>query len=116
MFPNQKRRNKTEEHYQLVRQSLQDNGITSIEQAEDKIVHIFKGARRYSIIAVIIGAIAVLMLPTQALMCGILLVCVLIWIWSSSLAGKRYIRRYINEDIQVTTDNTITDSTTKESH
>ncbi|MGH1540890.1 MAG: hypothetical protein ACRBHB_10745 [Arenicella sp.] len=93
-------RNKNEQHYQLVMQDLKASGVETEEQAKEKIQNMMGTAKLYSKVAVLVLLIFLLALPRYAVFSVMIALIFLAWVWSSTIAGRQYIQRYIAEEIE----------------
>lgn len=98
MAPKRLSSKKEEQGYQIVYNDLKSSGIGDAEQAQERIAVMMADGRRYTVVATILLLIFLLLLPRYAVFAVMLYLIFMAWAWTSIMAGKRYINRYVEEE------------------
>lgn len=93
--------------YESMRDTLRDNGIDTPEAAREAIKRFQRRALKYVGVGLAALLPMVLLLPKAMPLTAILVLFLVAWVASSAYNGKRYIQRYIDEDLKQGTSKTI---------
>ncbi len=89
---------KQQSEYQSFRETLKNTRINSHADARLLINKINTRALYFILLILGIATIVILIIPKLKVMVIIFAVLALLWVFSSTLKGKMYLRRYINEE------------------
>lgn len=87
-------------NYEMMRDAMLRGSITTVEAAQDVIEKSKNRSLKFLSVALAVLLLILFLFPNfmPALVC--LAVIVTIWIVNSIISGKRYVERYINEELQ----------------
>jgi hypothetical protein len=86
--------------YQSMRDGLRRGGINSPEAAMDLIRQTQKRALKAAGVSTLLFVLVALLQPGIAPAAFVVLLLVLVWIANSFVNGRRYIKRYIKEELE----------------
>lgn len=84
--------------YSKFRQSLTDSSINSLQDAEALLKNIQQRALLFSILTVVVASILVIFLPKLKIIVIVFSLLILLWLYTITFKGKRFMRRYIKEE------------------
>lgn len=86
--------------YEAVRDSLKRSGVDTEEAALNVIEHTRKRAVIFICAAITISCLTALIFPGALLIVGAFALLLSAWVFSWTINGKRYVMRYIAEEIE----------------
>ena len=92
-----------EAEYQKIKQLLSESDVKSQTDLQEKINGMQRSAKNYSLIIACITLVLVAIFPRFAIFSILVSAVYLAWIWSSTLSGKHYFQRYLDEQKSPTT-------------
>lgn len=96
-FGRQERRH--QRGYETMRDTMQRGNINTAEEARQIIEDSKKRALNYIGVGLVIALLVALIVPNGVPLAVCLAVLIVVWIGSSTVNGKRYIERYIKEEL-----------------
>lgn len=97
-FGRMERRHQT--GYEAMRKSLERAGITTPEAAREIIRQSQKRVMNILVVVLITLLLVILIFPKATPLVIFLAVLVAVWLFNSTVNGKRYIERYIDEELK----------------
>lgn len=94
--------NRHQRGYESMRDALRNNGITSPDAAWEIVSESKKRARHYIAIGVVVLLLLSLLIPKATPITLTLGVFLIVFITVSTNNGKRYIERYVKEELEST--------------
>jgi hypothetical protein len=86
--------------YESMRDTLRENGIDTPEAARETIKRFQQRALKYIGVGMAVLLPMILLLPKVMPLTAVLFFFLVAWVASSVYNGKRYIQRYIDEDLK----------------
>lgn len=97
-------RDKQDQNYRSVCQTLRDSGVDSVAKAEACRRTMLNNARTYTLLALAVLIVFLLLLPQSAAISISVFGCIALWIWVSTASGRKHIVRFIEEELGGRTD------------
>jgi hypothetical protein len=91
--------------YESMRDTMRKSGVDTPKAAWEVIEHSKKRALNYIVIGIALLLMMTLLLPKTMPVTLSLGIFMVVWISNSALNGKRYIKRYIDEELDVSKNN-----------
>lgn len=84
--------------YIKFRESLRNSSINSQQEAIALLKNIRQRALLFAVLILIIASITVIFLPNLKAMVYVISLLILLWLFTITFKGQRFMRRYINEE------------------
>ena len=99
LFGQLRSRQKQEKNYQSVVSTLRSNGIDSMEKAEQCRSNMLRNAKIYSLLALFVCLLILALAPSSLPWTTVILFCVLLWVWTSTISARKHIKRFIDTEL-----------------
>ncbi len=86
--------------YEMMRDAMQRGGIVTEQAAQDVIVQSKNRSLKFLSVVLVILFLLLILVPQYMPLLACLAIIMIIWAVRSMISGKRYVDRYIKEEIQ----------------
>lgn len=86
--------------YEMMRDVMRKGAVKTPYAAEEIIRQSKTRAVKFLVIGLVLFLLAILLVPKAFMVAFCLLLFLVVWVVTSTINGKRYIERYINEELK----------------